>query len=178
MKNKLVTFKLDESIREHATKMKRLYNYPTYDDLFQDIFKFFIDNETSPRDANISLHKQIFEMKRSLSKIHSEFINKRLNPTLFEIKTQYINTNKTMIDMINQTNSNTHKVIEIAESLSVDPQKIAPQKNIDLEDIKFKILEFDKVKKIKFNGEKNIVEIDLLEYNRLMDQLKLQLNKI
>ena len=43
---------------------------------------------------------------------------------------------------------------------------------------KSKILEFDKVKKIKFNGEKNIVEIDLLEYNRLMDQLKLQLNKI
>lgn len=80
--------------------------------------------------------------------------------------------------MINQTNSNTHKVIEIAESLSVDSQKIAPQKNIDLEDIKSKILEFDKVKKIKFNGEKNIVEIDLLEYNRLMDQLKLQLNKI
>ncbi len=176
MKNKLVTFKLDESIRGHATKMKRLYNYPTYDDLFQDIFKFFIDNETSPRDANISLHKQIFEMKRSLSKIHSEFINKRLNPTLFEIKTQYINTNKTIIDMINQTNSNTHKVIEIAESLSVFPQKEIPQKNIDLEDIKSKILELDKAKKSKFNGDKNVVEIDLVEYNRLMDQLKLKLN--
>ncbi|SFN16168.1 hypothetical protein SAMN05421738_107140 [Algoriella xinjiangensis] len=176
MKNKLVTFKLDESIRDHATKMKRLYNYPTYDDLFQDIFKFFIDNETSPRDANISLHKQIFEMKRSLSKIHSEFINKRLNPTLFEIKTQYINTNKTIIEMINQTNSNTHKVIEIAESLSIAPQKEAPQNNINLEDIKSKILELDKVKKSKFNGEKNIVEIDLVEYNRLMDQLKLKLN--
>lgn len=178
MKNKLVTFKLDESIREQAIKMKRLYNYPTYDDLFRDIFKFFIDNETSPRDANISLHKQIFELKRTISKIHCEFINKRLNPTLFEIKTQYINTNKTMIDMINQTNSNTHKVIKIAESLSVVPQKEISQKNINLDDIKSKILELDQSKKSKFNGKKNVVEIDLIEYNRLMDQLKLQLNKI
>lgn len=178
MKNKLVTFKLDESIREQAIKMKRLYDYPTYDDLFRDIFKFFIDNETSPRDANISLHKQIFELKRTISKIHCEFINKRLNPTLFEIKTQYINTNKTMIDMINQTNSNTHKVIEIAESLSIVPQKEIPQKKLDFEIIKSKILELDQSKKNKFNGEKNVVEIDLVEYNRLMDQLKLQLNKI
>ena len=83
-----------------------------------------------------------------------------------------------MIDMINQTNSNTHKVIEIAESLSVVPQKEIPQKNINLDDIKSKILELDQSKKSKFNGEKNVVEIDLVEYNRLMDQLKLQLNKI
>ena len=53
-----------------------------------------------------------------------------------------------------------------------------PQKNINLDDIKSKILELDQSKKSKFNGEKNVVEIDLVEYNRLMDQLKLQLNKI
>lgn len=42
MKNKLVTFKLDESIREHAIKMKRLYNYPTYDDLFEMFLSFLL----------------------------------------------------------------------------------------------------------------------------------------
>ncbi len=197
MQNTPVTFKLDISIRDKASRMKKIHKYKTYDLLFTDMLDFFLENDLSPKDASKPLHKLISDVRDTFVTFHRTFETKKLMPILLELKQQYLSTNLTMQDFINySTKYNTH-LLDVVENVPQNKRKNTPVfkdkidvnddevfkenqiKTVDsnLEELKVLFAEFEKSKSAKFSEGKNMYQYDVMSYNMYMDKIRLILNR-
>ena len=197
MQNTPVTFKLDISIRDKASRMKKIHKYKTYDLLFTDMLDFFLENDLSPKDASKPLHKLISDVRDTFVTFHRTFETKKLMPILLELKQQYLSTNLTMQDFINySTKYNTH-LLDVLENFDQNKENNRPvfrdkiEDNIEgitnenkinsidsnLEELKVLFAEFEKSKSAKFSEGKNMYQYDVMSYNMYMDKIRLILNR-
>lgn len=192
----LVTFKLDKSIRDKASKMKKIHKYKTYDLLFTDILDFFLDNELSPKDTSKPIHKLVADVRETFVTFHRTFETKKLMPILLELKQQYLNTNLTLQEFINYSAKYNDHLLDVLDNLPQERKKLHSNildnkeenvpndsfldsnfKSNNMDELKIIFDEFEKQKLGKFSEGKNIYQYDVMTYNIYMDKIKLILNR-
>lgn len=166
MTNKKTTIKINEETRDELKHVKLKFKYSTMDDVILDACRYFLNYNVSPADA-----------KEPVSELFNKFSNRffgAYNKTNNEILQPFIKDSYQVYSLIADNFS--QKTAKEPEQKIQAVQEIKSEvsdSNLKFEKIKSKILELDKLKIPNVSGGNNVIQFNSIEYNRIIDNIKL-----
>jgi hypothetical protein len=150
------TIKIDEKVRDELKRTKRIFNYPTMEELILDCCDYFQTHKVSPKEA-----------KEPVVNLFSKFSDRffgAFNKNNKEILIPFIKDSYTFYKDLQGKNIT-------AEEKNV-VQAVEPEEG-KFEKLKLLILELDKLKHFQQSGEASNIVFNAVEFNKIMDKIKL-----